>query len=958
MPIFTAVAAAVSAAVGGGLFGAIAGFAARTLLTVGITKLIANRAGKTAAGTQDAGSRVQLPPASNNKVPVVYGTAYMSPVITDAKISSDQKTMWYVCTLAEVSNSMPGQTPDTYTFGDIYWGGKKVVFDGSNTAQVIRLETNEATPQYDDKVNGKIYIYKFPNGSSSGISAGGSNAITLLSDAGIPADQRWDSALYTSNGQSAQMDNLAFLVVKVVYDTNAGTQRLETMNVEITNSRYRPGEVLKDYMINERYGCAIKEDDIDLDSIATLNDYSDELIDFKPVGWVTGDPYQTQPRYRINGPVNTGQNCLNNLQELVDACDSWLQYSELSGKWTIVVNKPYDWDGSTLADLYQVTNNNLISGINVNPIDLNNAYNQLEVQFPDNGVNDQTRYRVINLVDFAPEVMSPNEPQNKLTVQFPQVNNYIQASYIGLRRMLQSREDLVIDFTLDYSGIQVVAGDVICIPFDPYGWEVQNSGYGKLFRVSQVQEAKLDDGSLGARITAFEYNQTIYADDPIQDYTESPNTGLADPSIIGTPEAPTAILDKAGTISQIKVTGKVPYVGQVLYMDFNVGNSSNSATHTFYTTVKQSNGAPYDGNSIVTINSTDLLGGTYYWSMTARNDLAGVRGPSSDGVVWAGPNVTAYTTTNFVCAYSTGNVITVAESIGNITAGMSVVKTGGTGGTLAANTVVVEVTGAHTFTVDPAPVVDLVCANLTVTGGGIADDNIKPSGVVAGTYHNATVTVNSKGIVTNAANGNATINLGTVNWSILNAAGGNIILPVNAYSTSTRNIPIYFYGTGVDELNTYPWAQGTANSSAGTNGNNYYASSSTSAYEPYGAGFLLISDGDDNWINIINDSSMAGHLTSSDIYGMDYGFTMVSDTIGTLVQIVEGIEENYNGYYQCSTDQLETLELSPNLPQSFVKTKFFSNPANVTSAGSFVRVLTEGANVTFTQATLRSSKNI
>ena len=57
MAIFTAVAAAVSAAVGGGIFGAVAGFAARTLLTVGITKLIANRAGKTKRSGRFTGRR-------------------------------------------------------------------------------------------------------------------------------------------------------------------------------------------------------------------------------------------------------------------------------------------------------------------------------------------------------------------------------------------------------------------------------------------------------------------------------------------------------------------------------------------------------------------------------------------------------------------------------------------------------------------------------------------------------------------------------------------------------------------------------------------------------------------------------------------------------------------------------------------------------------------------------------
>jgi hypothetical protein len=632
MPVFTAVAAAVSAAVGGGIFGAVAGFAARTLLTIGITKLVANKAGRTAAGTSDAGSRVQLPPASNNKLPVSYGTAYLAPIITDAKISEDQKTMWYVCALAEVTGS------NTYTFGDIYWAGKKVVFDGTDTAKVIRLETNSDPVQLDESVNGKIYIYKFPNGSASGISTGGTNAITLLSDSSIPANQRWNGPIYTDGGQSAQMANTAFLIVKVSYDANANTTRLEQMNVELTNSITKPGDVLLDYMINDRYGCALQF--INSASFVSLNDYSDELVDYIPVGGGTA----TRPRYRINGPVNTGQNCLNNLQELVDACDSWLQYSELTGEWTVVVNRPYDWDGTTIAGLYQVTDSVLISGINVNPIDLNNAYNQLEVQFPDNQVNDQTNFKVINLIDFAPEVMSYNEPENKLTVQFPQVNSYLQSTYLGLRRMLQSREDLVIDLTLDYSGIQVQAGDVITVPYVPYGWEAFNSGYGKLFRVSQVQEAKLDDGSLGARITAFEYNSTVYADDPIQDFVESSNTGLTDPNIFDRPTTPIVLNGPIanGAINYFTVSSNVPTSGTTLYMDFNVGNSSNLQTHESYSSVQIGDGTPYSANSTVTINVADLNPGTYYWSATARNDIAGKQGNSSAGFVWGGPSVSNF----------------------------------------------------------------------------------------------------------------------------------------------------------------------------------------------------------------------------------------------------------------------------------------------------------------------------
>jgi hypothetical protein len=637
MPVFTAVAAFVSAAVGGGIFGAIAGFAARTLLTVGISKLIGNRAGANAAGTQDVGSRVHVPPASNNKLPVVYGKAYMGSTVTDMKISEDGKKMWYVCSICEVSNTMPTQTPDTYTFGNIYWGGKKVIFDSTDTSKVIQLETNSDPVQVDDKVNGKIHMYRFPNGSASGINTGGSDAITVMSDSGIPADLRWNSALYTSGGQSASMTNVAFVIVTVDYDTNAGTTGLVPINVEITNSRYKPGDVIKDYLYNDVYGCGVPLASIDTASLDDLNTYSEEQIEFIDVD---GDP-AFQDRYQINGPLQTGENCLTNLQQLADACDSWLQYSELTGMWKMVINKEFD---GAIGDLYQVTDSNLMSGINVNPIDLNSAYNRLEVQYPNTFVLDKADYATFDLIDYAPEVMSPNEPSNQLVVQYPQVNNYIQAAYLGQRRLLQSREDLIIDFALDYSGIQIEAGDVITVKFAPYGWEAFNSGEGKLFRVSQVQEAKIDDGSLGVKITAFEYNATIYADNPLQDFIPEANTGLTDPNIFSAVPTPTVNQSDLieGNVATFYVTGGIPASGSTLYLDFNYGATSNVAEHTLFQTVSSGDGIPFPTGFTTFVQAGDLPPGTYYWSVTARNNQAGRQSATSASFVWGGPNVTVY----------------------------------------------------------------------------------------------------------------------------------------------------------------------------------------------------------------------------------------------------------------------------------------------------------------------------
>ena len=963
MAIFTAIVAAI------GLTG-IAAAVATTVLTIGasfvVSKLIAPRGATGNSQQEDSvtGSRVQLPPATNNKLPVVYGTAFIGGSITDAKISTDLQSMWYVISMAEVTNTMPGDTPDTITFDELYYDGKLVSLSG---AQVTSLSTNTAGgAEVDTKINGNLFIYLFPNGSSSGTNTGGLSAIDIMSDAAIPSDQRWNQGIYTASGQSAAMTNTAFAIVKVIYNQDAGTTSLGAVTAKITNSRTKPGDCITDYLLSDRYGCAVPLAGIDTASMTALNDYSDKPIVYTPMG---GGPTTTQVRYRFNGPLDTTKNCLANLQDMVDACDSWMQYSELTGKWKVVINKAYDEtpDALTFSQLYSVTNNNLTSGIQVNPTDLNQTFNQVEYQYPNTNIKDQLDFIFISLQDDLPGLLSENEPINKLGLKNDLVNNYVQAKFIAIRRILQGREDLIINLQTDYSGIQVEAGDVIRVTNEVYGWT------DKLFRVSNVIEEKDTEGNLFARLTAFEYNATIYDDDlDITDFIPADNTGLQDPNIISQPDVPIVVANLDTTLNFIEISGNVPNVGLVTHLDFNYGFDSNVDNHTFYTTVYNSNGAPLINSQLYSAEVNDIAqAGNIYWSTTAKNQTVGIQSNSSTPIVWPGANVSVY------------------DPIGN---------TGGIqGNNIQANTV----TGNN------------------IQSNTVTSNNMTTTGVAVGNYTNANISVDAAGRITTAANGvpgitsiavqdegTTIINTATINFvgtavavsnvgnvatvTVTGGSGGGTYAYVNDNSfflsggvnpPETINQKLSYgaaripgdrqanASTGNFETYTfdsyYPWY---TRDSLTTNG--YFANSHpTIRMNPDGAGIQDINSpvnmgGRAGWWAVIGAGVTSGFRTANTQIRNTSQLQLITDANLTIqVASFYKIQEIANGANISNSIKPDTsitnYTFTANIPQMI--TTDFSVDANATFAiydvGTCVRVIGTGNAVVLTGQSLTSTPN-
>lgn len=596
MPVFTAAAAYVATAIGVTSVIGIAAinFGIRILATMVLTSLITRKGNQAGANSSAAGARVQVPPATNNKLTVSYGDAYLSPAIVDAKISTDQQYMWYVCAFSEVTDSgtFSFDDPSNAGFPLMYWGDKKVKFDTVDRTKVVAfVDTTTGTPIEDTKVNGFMNVYFYRDGSSNPL-YGAPNAVTVMSDSttggGIATAQRWTS--------SNKMNKTVFCIVRLKYNQeDSKLTGINQITAYVRNTLTVPGDVMVDYLKNTRYGCGVDISLIDVPAFTeatqySLNGYSNQNISYNDNGTV-----KVQPRYRINGPIDTSQDCLTNALLLSDACDSWLQWDETAGKWSVVINRSFSQAGianasdlfAIYADTIKVDQNGnstpannyayAIGGIDIIPIDLNSTFNKVEVQFPSYLIKDQMDFAYIQLPS---ALMNPNEPVNSLTLQLPQVNDDVQAQYIGTRRLAAARDDLIVTVTTDYGGIQCEAGDVIRVYHEMYGWSAQQ-GFpnGKLFRVTQVQETKTEDGFLGARLVLSEYNDTIYGDNDINAFQPSPNTGITDPTVISKPVAPTVSnVVSTSVIPNFLLSGVTPAIGSVSSMEIWYQLSSTAPT--------------------------------------------------------------------------------------------------------------------------------------------------------------------------------------------------------------------------------------------------------------------------------------------------------------------------------------------------------------------------------------------
>lgn len=346
MPAFTAIGAYVA----GTIFGLVgtAAIVVGAIVATGaayITSRIINgnpnKGGNASSASQ--GGRIQVPPATNNKIPVLYGDAYVNGIITDARlISTDQKTnntMFYCIVLSETCNDVGA----VYDVNNIYWNDLRLTqVDSTTNAHKIK-DGRKNVDNVDTSIEDFIDTNFIVDGASlveirvyAGSSA--ANKQIFPSQASTNTQAAYDFWGNDDNSwtTSFAMTGLVFAIVKVTYNGEKGFTALPNMTFNVSNSISNPADVWEDYMTGIRYGAGINSSYIDSTATTAWRNFCAEDISYTGKDGVT---IQATDRYKINGLLDTTRSVKENIDIILQNGGAWMSYDVATGLWSPVIKK-------------------------------------------------------------------------------------------------------------------------------------------------------------------------------------------------------------------------------------------------------------------------------------------------------------------------------------------------------------------------------------------------------------------------------------------------------------------------------------------------------------------------------------------------------------------------------------------------------------------------------------------
>jgi len=490
MAVFTAIGAVIAGALGlTGTFATIAGIGlsfAGTLvagvvaagLGAATAKLFGLTESKMGGASRDPGVKIQLPPATDNKVPRYYGRNFTGGIITDAEIKNKNKTMAYCLVISEYGDS------DTWTINNIYRGDARLNFSG----EVVQSVTDPNSTA-SNKVAGKLRCRVYAGGSAS--------TNQIFPTTGKVNAYGTGSCQFNNWSASNTMEDLVFAVFEIDYEPEEGLTGLGAITFDINNALNEPSNVLLDYLQNERYGAGLSASDIDTASFNDWYTFAQQPVDYIDQANAT----LSHVRYQIDGALSMFDDTKTNINKICQSGGAFFTYNSKQGKFGVVPNRAAT--PAEQANAFVFSNDNILSAINISSTELFNLYNEVEVEYPSVKQKDQTD---VYYATVDPSLRNPNEPDNKLEYRLDMCNDRARVSNLANVDLNQNRLNTIVEFTADFSAMQCDVGDVVKLTSALYGWTE------KLFRIMRLVESEDSEGILTVKVLMLEYDDDVYGD--------------------------------------------------------------------------------------------------------------------------------------------------------------------------------------------------------------------------------------------------------------------------------------------------------------------------------------------------------------------------------------------------------------------------------------------------------------
>ena len=418
--IIAGLASVGSAMIAAGTFAITLG-TAFTAFAIGAGLSLVSRAlmPKPDLGAQMAGQSVMTREAAHSRK-IIYGRARIGGnVVYLESTGDDNKYLWLVIAVA-------GHEIDAY---EQVWFNDKKIWDGGS---------------YVGNWGSYVSI-SFKDGSQT------------TADSGLVAA----STKWTSNHK---LLDTAYMVVKLTYDQEQFAQGLPNISTVVRGKKVwhpshsspvwsqNPALCVRDYLTDTKYG--LGESSSNIASINTALGVCDEAVDLAAGG--------TQPRYTLDGVIDTGNSIKSNIENMVGSMIGRLVYS--GGKFEIHA-------GEYVAPTVTIDESMMIGEISVQTKQSRrSAYNGVKGVF----LSEEDNYI---LADYPAQISSTYAAQDGdpiyLDMPLPYTVNNVRAQRIAQLALRRSRQQESITIPCNLNALKFKVGDNISVTNTRLGYSAK-----------------------------------------------------------------------------------------------------------------------------------------------------------------------------------------------------------------------------------------------------------------------------------------------------------------------------------------------------------------------------------------------------------------------------------------------------------------------------------------------------